>query len=131
MERFTFWFNDKLYTDNSPASHSHHCAQATPSLPANFPDAVGDPSFDPVVGDTQERDTAMNLETETTKKAKAKVKAAPKAKARGASTSTKFSEYCRANKVDGVRARRALRAAGERAPYDPTSKKVQEVLKSL
>ena len=72
----------------------------------------------------------MNLETEPAKSKKAPAKKAA-AMSRGASTSTKFSEYTKANKIDGVRARRALRAAGLRAPYDPTSKKVQDVLASL
>ncbi len=59
-------------------------------------------------------------------------KALAKAKAkRGATTSTKFSEYCKANKIDGVKARRSLRAAGLGAPYDPASKKVLDVLAQL
>ena len=120
MDRFTFQFNGKTYTDCSP--RSHHCEPATHFVP----DEVREVSFNAGVDDDT-GDTAMNVETSTNK---SKVKAASKAKARGANTSTKFSDT-KANKIDGVRARRALRAAGMRAPYDPTSKKVQDVLATL
>jgi hypothetical protein len=90
------------------------------------PDVASKPSFDVDVATAG--DTIMETQTDTTKAKKAPPKAKPK---RGASTSTKFSEYCKAHKVDGVKARRALRAAGMRAPYDPTSKKVLDVLATL
>lgn len=44
---------------------------------------------------------------------------------------TAFSEYCKANGIDGVKARRKLRKAKLRAPYDPTDKRVLAAVKSL
>lgn len=44
---------------------------------------------------------------------------------------TAFSDYCKANKIDGVKARRKLRALKMSAPYDPTDKRVLAALKSL
>lgn len=121
MDRFTFQFNGKTYVDNSPPRGAY----GTGITPDAAREVSNDAGVDAPIGDT-----AMNVETETpTKKAPAKSKA--KAKTRGATTSTKFSEYCKANKIDGGRARRALRAAGMRAPYDPASKKVLDVLAEL
>jgi hypothetical protein len=112
MDRITSWLNG-----------------AVPSLAPAIqidPDAASEPSFDVAVAIAG--DTTMEAQTDTTKAKKPAAKAKAK---RGASTSTKFSEYCKANKVDGVKARRALRAAGMRAPYDPASKKVLDVLATL
>jgi hypothetical protein len=82
-----------------------------------------------VVDDTQETPT-MELQTDApTKKAPARKKS-PHPTAKGAGP-TAFSIYCKEHKIDGVKARRALRAAGMHAPYDPKSKRVLDILRNL
>ncbi|MEI9899704.1 MAG: hypothetical protein WDN31_05635 [Hyphomicrobium sp.] len=59
------------------------------------------------------------------------MKKAPPKEPKPVGLNTAFSEYCKANGIDGVKARRKLRAAKLRARYDPTDKRVLAALKSM
>jgi hypothetical protein len=138
MEPFKFMHEGKEYTSyGDPAEEMTRrlAAWGQPAIPqqvgtnpAIAPDD-GKPAVLPsTVVDTQE-DTAMT-EMQTEVDAQAKKAPAKKSKAKGAGP-TAFSTSCKEHKIDAMKARRALRAEGLRAPHNPKSKQVQDVLKAL
>lgn len=126
MDRFQFTYNGRTYTDMSPPER--HFENSHFDV-VKIPDEVREESFDAGVdtankGDDDMATTAQEVETTKSKKAPAKKTKAP------ATTSTKFSAWCKANNIkDTVKARRALRANSYSAPYDPSDKDVQRIVR--
>jgi hypothetical protein len=119
---FKFMINGKEYQSHDPIDLAALDRAARWCATGNIPDATSEVSNGVEVVDTEE---TQHMEAQTdapAKKSKAK-------KPKPATTATKFSEWCKTQKVDGVKARRALRAAGYRAPYDPGDKEVQRIAK--
>lgn len=129
IEPFKFMHNGKEYTSYDPlevmsrkvAAWTRPSEEATQIVPDDHAPTVLD-----VPVSTKQETPQMEAQTET----EVKAPKSKKVKSKGAGP-TAFSQYCKEHKIDGVKARRALRAEGLRAPYDPKSKKVLDILKAL
>jgi hypothetical protein len=105
MDRLTFIYQGKTYVDNSPPPRR---ATIIPDVQRR---SINDVPVHPGVMDMART---------------AKSKVIPPV-----AEPTSFSAFCKANGIDGAKARLKLRAAGYRAPYDMTDKQQLEIVKSL